>query len=83
MNELKAFLLRNNITHREFAEKIGTTIGTLNGIVNGKRLPSLKLALRIETGSLHCVTVYDWILDTEKKKQGKNTNAKRKKNNQT
>lgn len=80
MNALKNFLMRNSLSYREFAKKIGTSAPTLYGIVNGIRLPSLKIAFRIQKATLNLVSVMEWELDCEDKKNTKNSNNKRKKN---
>lgn len=44
---LKRILFERQLTIRWLAEQCGVNEANLNGVVNGKRLPTLKLALKI------------------------------------
>lgn len=46
--KLHTYLLRNNIKQSEFATKLGVSRQYFNGIMNRKRVPSNKLARKIE-----------------------------------
>jgi len=46
--KLKTWLLNNRIYQREFAYSLGIHWQHLNGVVNGSRHPSVKLAFKIE-----------------------------------
>ena len=45
---LKEYLDEQRITYREFAEKLGIHVQTVQNIAYGKRRPSLELAVKIE-----------------------------------
>jgi transcriptional regulator with XRE-family HTH domain len=83
MLELKKFLEVNEITYREFAKIIGTSIFTLTNILNGIRLPSLKLAINIEKATLKKITVYDWLTEKDNKNRTTDTQKKRTRKNKS
>lgn len=45
---LKEYLEEHRLTYREFAEKLGIRLQSLQGVVYGTRKPSLDLAVKIE-----------------------------------
>lgn len=76
--KLKDFLRINDITYREFADNVGTSLFTLNGIVTEKRLPAMKLAMEIEKKTHRAVTLYDWFSESTEKKDKRKKNQKPK-----
>ncbi len=77
--KLKDFLRINDLNYREFSEMVGTSLFTLNGIINKKRMPSMKLAMKIEQKTMKKVTLYDWF-ELHNENEGKNNQNKDKKN---
>lgn len=58
--KLEMYLSDKNIKHSDFAEKLGVSQVTVTRYVNGKRTPSLSMALRIEDLTKKKVRVSDW-----------------------
>jgi transcriptional regulator with XRE-family HTH domain len=48
MNKLKKYLIENKIKPAHFAKKINYSKGNLSRILNGKLLPSYRIAFLIE-----------------------------------
>ncbi len=59
---LKEFLDMNHISYGGFGEMIKTSKFTIHGIIHGKRLPKMELAMEIEKKTMGAVTLYDWKL---------------------
>jgi len=74
--KLRDFLRINDITYREFASNVGTSIFTLNGIITGKRFPTMPLAMEIEKKTHKAVTLYDWFSEHAEKKDKRKKNSK-------
>ena len=58
--QLYKYLINQNISQSEFAEKIGVSQPTLSRYVNGDTLPSVVIGARIETATSGEVSVRDW-----------------------
>lgn len=52
-------------TRTHWAERLGITKSYLSDLVNGKRVPSLELAVRIERETSGRVTAASWITETQ------------------
>lgn len=59
--KLKTWLHENSISQRQFAVDLGVHWQHLNGIVNGSRRASVKLAFKIEEKTNGAVTVLDLL----------------------
>lgn len=71
MNKLKTYLKISKNSQREFAEMIGTTPNNLNSLINGKSLPSLKLAYEIEKMTGGLVKMHDWLIEDSNENEKK------------
>jgi len=79
MSDLKTHLKNKKKKQSDFAKDIGVTQNTINVLVNGKSMPSLRLAYKIERATGGLVTLYDWISEDEKKNEPKQETKKDKK----
>lgn len=61
--KLKEYFKENCIDLSQFAKKIGVTTVTLHNYLNGKYLPKLGIAYKIEKATQKKVTIYDWLSD--------------------
>ncbi|WP_428516317.1 helix-turn-helix domain-containing protein [Roseovarius sp.] len=52
-------------TRREWATDLGVSPGFLSDLLNGNRVPSLKLAVRIERLTEGAVPCNSWVPDTK------------------
>ncbi|MEN8236159.1 MAG: helix-turn-helix transcriptional regulator [Pseudomonadota bacterium] len=59
--ELREWLFRNRKTVTDFAKEIGVSRSHLNMISNGKNLPSVQLAKKIEEGTEGKVTIMELL----------------------
>jgi hypothetical protein len=59
---------------------VGSTPFTIHGIIHGRRLPTLKIALIIEEKTCGKVTCYDYLEEEKKDKRKQNNKPKKKKN---
>lgn len=67
MTKLKDYLKEKGINQKWLAQKIKTTETNLSSIVNGKSIPTLRLAYEIEKNTNKEVTLYDWVEELNKK----------------
>ena len=67
MNKLEKYLKHRGVTQRHFAKKIGTTPNNLSSLINGKSIPGIRLAYKIEKATGGLVTLYDWVPEDDKK----------------
>ena len=58
--QLYKYLITNNISQSEFADKIGVSQPTLSRYVNGDTLPSVVIGARIEAATSGEVSCGDW-----------------------
>ena len=58
--QLYKYLITNNISQSEFADKIGVSQPTLSRYVNGDTLPSVVIGARIEAATSGEVSCKDW-----------------------
>jgi transcriptional regulator with XRE-family HTH domain len=58
--KLKEYLTTKNIGHTDFAADLGVSQVTVTRYANGKRKPSLAMALKIEEVTKRKVKVSDW-----------------------
>lgn len=58
--KLAEYFKSKNIKHTDFAETLGVSQVTVTRYANGKRTPSLEMALRIEDLTKKKVRVSDW-----------------------
>jgi transcriptional regulator with XRE-family HTH domain len=63
---LKEYLTKKNISQEDFARSIGLSQPYISQLVNSERLPSLKVASKIETLTKGSVLATDWIADSNK-----------------
>lgn len=59
--KLETYLQTQSIKHSDFAEKLGVSQVTVTRYANGKRKPSLAMALKIEGLTKKKVRVSDWF----------------------
>lgn len=58
--KLEQYLSDKDIKHSDFADTLGVSQVTVTRYANGKRRPSLKMALKIEEVTKRKVRVSDW-----------------------
>lgn len=63
--KLLAYITREGIMKKKFAEKIGIAAPSLYSILNGIHLPSLEVAFKIEKITQRKVKAVDWLVDFE------------------
>lgn len=61
LNPLNVWLLRNGITKKAFAEKMGCSYRTICGICKGDRHPSRAMAKKIEIETFRAVKAVDLL----------------------
>lgn len=61
MKRFAAWMQDNEKKQRGVAEKLGISTSTLHEILKKGKLPSLKLAYKIEKYTKGAITLYDWI----------------------
>ena len=59
--KLAAWLQRERIKNRDFAERIGVAQSTISRLCNGTRHPTLRMAVRISDETRGEVAPHDWI----------------------
>ena len=59
--KLQEFLTKSGMSHRQFAEEIGTAQATVSRLCSGAALPSLKLAHEIETVTNGAVPAWTFV----------------------
>lgn len=62
---LKEYFENTGVSQRFFAKKAGIATATLNDLIYGKRLPTMRIAIEIERASEGLVTLYNWVDETE------------------
>jgi transcriptional regulator with XRE-family HTH domain len=60
---LQTYLENNGITHREFAEEIGTSQAAVTRYANGLRFPSRDILARIRTATGGRVSADDFMAE--------------------
>jgi DNA-binding XRE family transcriptional regulator len=65
VNKFAEWLKSNDKKQRGVAEKLGISTSTLHDILRKGQMPSLRLAYQIEQYTKGCVTVYDWMDETQ------------------
>ena len=78
MVKLRKYLDTEGINANVFARKIGFSPSYIYKIMNIGMLPNLTAAIRIEEQTRGYVSVYDWDIEPQEKKQ-KNSKKKTKK----
>ena len=58
---LKKYLKANRATQRDFASSLGISQAFLSQLLNGRRIPSLDLAVRIERLTDGAVPASSWV----------------------
>lgn len=62
---LANIILQSGSTRAAWAERLGISASYLSDILNGKKRPSLELAVRIESATAGAVTPASWVPDAE------------------
>ena len=60
-DKLRQFLEDNGITQRDFGDEIGRSQAYISFLVNGERMPSMKIANAIAVRTNNRVPVSDWL----------------------
>ncbi len=61
MEHLCAYLKENGIRQSDFAAAVGATQATISKLVSGAMLPSLQLAVKIQSETQGRVTCESWV----------------------
>lgn len=59
---LRVWLIDHRMEQQDFAAQIGTSPSTLSRVIKGFQVPTLALAVKIETETAGEVAVRDWTL---------------------
>lgn len=60
MGKLERYLTEAKITQADFAAMVGASQATVSKLINGTAMPSLSLAIRIETETAGAVPCNSW-----------------------
>ena len=58
---LREYLFINRIKKKDFADRVGISTGYTTKISEGQQVPSMTLAIKIETATAGAVPVASWI----------------------
>ncbi|HEV8036698.1 helix-turn-helix transcriptional regulator [Yoonia sp.] len=61
MDQLRQYITDQGISARAFAQSIGLSAAGLHGIMHGRNVPSLVVAIRIEDATGGAVPVRAWV----------------------
>ena len=68
MNKFDIWIKNNELKFRGVATRLGISIGTLHGLLKEGKMPTLRIAYRIEQYTKGMITLYDWIDEMKKRK---------------